>query len=74
MEIRITYRSEIYIKGISIKDIRETFESLNLDPLDADSSLVTDSSFIETVSVEDSNTYRDLLTEWNHCYDSPRTD
>ena len=69
MEVRITYRSEIYIKGDTLKDIRDKYESLNLDPTDKDDESITDYGFCETISVEDANSYKDLISEYWKAYD-----
>lgn len=65
MEARITYRSEIYIEGQDLEDIRNTFESLNLDPISKNEVGVTDYGFVELVSVEDADTYKDLMDKWD---------
>ena len=68
MEVRITYRSEIYIKGNTFKDIMDKYESLNLDPTDKDDESITDYGFCETISVEDADSYEDLMSEYcNAC-------
>ena len=65
MEVRITYRSEIYIKGDSLDEIKRTFNSLDLDPDATQDESVTDFGFIEVTSVEDADTYEDLSNEFN---------
>ena len=64
MEVRITYRSEIYIKGDSLDEIKRKFETLSLDPNDASDESVTDYCFIEITSVEDAMTYEDLKSKF----------
>lgn len=60
MEVRITYRSEIIIKGDSLKEIEDEWESLNL------TSKEGNSKFVELCSVEDAETYEDLTNEFKN--------
>ena len=69
MEVRITYRSEIYIQGANIKEIRDKYETLDLDPVDKEDESVTGYSFCETVSVEDADSYEDLMNDYWKAYD-----
>lgn len=62
MELRITYRSEIYIQGDDVADIKSKFE---------ETDLYTETEhgkpgFVELVSVEraDDGSYKDLLSEF----------
>ena len=65
MEVRITYRSEIYIEGENLKEIREKWESLNLEPKEAvEDEAVTEFGFVEVTSIEDADTYEDLMKEF----------
>ena len=64
MEVRITYRSEIYIKGNSLDEIRNKWENVNIDPDISQDEDVTDYGFIEVVSVEDADSYEDLMSEF----------
>ena len=64
MEVRITWRSEIYIKGEDIDEIRNKWEALNIDPIDNDDEDITNFDFVELVSVEDADTYDDLMDEF----------
>lgn len=59
MEARITYRSEIIVKGDNLAEIKQKFESMNL------TSKEGNGKFVEMVSVEDYDTYRDIMDEWN---------
>lgn len=59
MEARITYRSEIIVKGDNLAEIKQKFESMNL------TSKEGNGQFVEMVSVEDYDTYRDITEEWN---------
>ncbi len=63
MEVRITYRSEIYIKGDSLQEIKQKWEALNIDPVDREDPSVTDYGFIETISVEDAGSYKEIPME-----------
>jgi hypothetical protein len=60
MEVRITYRSEVYIKGDSLEEIKDKWEALNL------TSQEGNSNFVELCSVEDAETYEDLENEFNN--------
>lgn len=60
MEVRITYRSEVYIKGDSLEEIKDKWEALNL------TSQEGNSEFVELCSVEDAETYEDLENEFNN--------
>ena len=62
MEVRITFRSEIYIEGNNLKDIKEKWESLPLYSQDAEKA---DADFIELMSVEDADTHKNLKVYWN---------
>ena len=64
MEVRITYRSEVYIQGDTLEDIKRTWENINLDDVKHEEN-VTDYGFVELVSVEDANSYEDLTSEFN---------
>ena len=66
MEVRITYRSEIYIEGDTLEDVRKTFDSISLDPIGGEEHNVTDYGFIEVTSVEDASTYNDLKNEFEN--------
>lgn len=61
MELRVTYRVEAYLKGNSIAAIRDKFECGDFCSPGTD--------FVELVSVEDAETYKDLMHEWDHAYD-----
>lgn len=62
MEARITYRSEIIVKGDNLAEIKQKFESMNL------TSKEGNGQFVEMVSVEDYDTYRDIMDEWDDLY------
>ena len=62
MEVRITFRSEVYIKGETLDEIRNKWQEL---PLYSGEALEDASAeFIEVVSVEDAETYEDLMPKW----------
>lgn len=63
MEIRITYRSEVYIQGDTLEDIKRTWESINLDDVEHEEN-VTDYGFIELTSVKDADSYEDLTSKF----------
>ena len=63
MEVRITFRSEIYIEGATLSEIKEKFEGTRLynnTGRQGNDSL----SFIEIDSVEEADSQADLLPEW----------
>ena len=64
MEVRITWRTEIYIKGEDLDEIRGKWEELDLDPIDKYDEDVTDFGFVELVSVEDADTYEDIMDKF----------
>lgn len=55
MQVRITYRLETYIEGENIEEIRSKFEK----------SSMGDGDFIEIVSVEDAETFKDISEKFN---------
>ena len=69
MEVRITYRNEIYIQGDTLEDIKRTWESINLDDVGHEED-VTDYGFVDIISIEDANSYKDLMPEFDSLYDS----
>ena len=63
--VRVTFRVETELSGKSLAEIKSKFESLEIDfPLGI--------HFVELVSVENSETYDDLLPDWNN--DAPLTE
>lgn len=62
MEVRIKFSADIYVKGESIKEIREKFESMPLFTVEA---LDNFAEYGETLLIEDAETYQDLSDEWN---------
>ena len=65
MEVRITYRSEIYIKGDTLEEIKRKWENIDLSPIDCQEPDTPDHAFLETVSIEDADTFKSLENEWN---------
>lgn len=62
MRVRITFRSEIYIEGDSLQDVRSQYESL---PIYNDETVENNGlAYVEDVSVEDTETGEDLDNEW----------
>lgn len=61
MKVRITFRSEVYISGRSINEIRNKWEDLSLY---SDEARRCKADFVELVSAEDANTFRDLSDEF----------
>ena len=65
--LRITFRSEIFIEGEDINDIKKKFVNLPFYDVNfVDGKNVYDYGFCELVSVEDAdNGYEDLMSEFN---------
>lgn len=60
MEVKITYRSEVYIKGDNLKEIKNKWEAFNLTSQDGYSE------FVEVCSVEDAETHKNIENEFNN--------
>lgn len=56
MEVRITFRSEIYIKGKNLEEIRDKWIDVQLF---SEEALKMDADYVELVSAEDADTYDD---------------
>lgn len=63
MEVRITFRSEVFLTGETMSDIVRQFNNLPL--LSADALEEAHADFCEIVSVEDADTGEDLEEEYN---------
>lgn len=63
MEVRITFRSEVFIKGETLADCAKQWEQMELF---SDEANQHDACQIELVSVEDAETYNDILSEFNN--------
>ena len=66
MEVRIKFDADIVIKGNTMQEVREKFESMELWSQEAKDSNV---EFSEIQLIEDANTYKDLADEYESCYD-----
>lgn len=67
MEVRFTFRSEIYIKGKDLKEIKEKWEELNLF---SDDAKANSADYVEMNSIErtDDGSYTDLENEFDSLY------
>jgi len=67
MEVRFTFRSEIYIKGKDLKEIKEKWEELNLF---SDDAKANSADYVEMCSIErtDDDSYTDLENEFDNIY------
>lgn len=63
MDVRITFRSEVFISGENMAEIRDKWESMNL--YDKNNGV----EFVEINTVEDAETYDDMMQEFDHAYD-----
>ena len=64
MEVRVIYRSEVYIKGDTIEDIKRTWENINLEHVEHKENVI-DYGFVELIAVEDADSYEDLTSKFN---------
>ena len=62
MEIRITFISEVFIKGETLADCAKQWEQMKLF---SDEANQHEACPIELVSVEDAETYKDLMSDFN---------
>ena len=62
MEIRLTFRSELFIKGETLADCAKQWEQMELF---SDEAKQHEACQIELVSVEDAETFKDMLSEFN---------
>lgn len=62
MELRITFRSEIYIEGETMQDCIDKWGKMS------DEDIYNKSSFVEINSIEDAGTFEDKTTEWDELY------
>lgn len=58
MKIRITYLSEVYVEGETLEECRRKWAELDL------TSKEGNPEFVELVSVEDADTYEDLMSNF----------
>lgn len=66
VNVRLTYRAEVYIEADTLAEARDKWESMDLFSNEA---MKHDAAFVELVSVEDEETYKDLFHEWVNAYD-----
>ena len=62
MEVRITFMSELFIKGETLADCAKQWEQMKLF---SDEANQHEACPIELVSVEDTETFNDMLSEFN---------
>jgi hypothetical protein len=70
MTARITFRSEIFIEGKNLKEIRDKFETLPFYDIDFNDDKVYDYGYCEYISVENADSYKDIMNEYWKAYDS----
>lgn len=63
MEIRITFTSEVVIKGRNMEEVRDKWEEMPLFADEAEKEYGAE--FIEVVSVENNQTDDDMMMQWN---------
>ena len=63
MEVRITFRSEVYISGENMAEIKDKWENMNL--YEKNNGV----EFVEINTVEDAETYKDMRHKFDHAYD-----
>ena len=61
MRVRITFRSEIYLEGDSLEEIRSEWESIDLY---SEEALAHSADFVELVSADDVDTGEELEDEF----------
>lgn len=64
MKARITFRSEVYINGANIADIKDKFENLGIFSGTALEDCFAE--FVEYATIEDAETNEDLTSEYNN--------
>jgi hypothetical protein len=69
MTVRITFRSEIFIEGKNLKEIRNKFENLPFYDIDFEDDKVSGYGYFELVSVEDADSDEDLENEYLKAFD-----
>lgn len=62
MEVRITFISDLFIKGETLADCAKQWEQMKLF---SDEANHHEACPIELVSVEDAETFNDMLSEFN---------
>ena len=67
MEVRFTFRGEVYISGDTMEEIKEKWESF---PLFSDVAVEEyNADFVELETVENAETYEDLDKEYIKCFE-----
>lgn len=62
VEVRITFRSEVYLSGKTMQEIKDKWEALPLYSAEALEKASAD--FVEVVSVEEAYCHKDMMSEW----------
>jgi hypothetical protein len=63
MEVRIKFSADIYIKGENMAEVKSKFEQFPI--FSADALEEGNVEYSETLLVEDAETYKDLMDEYN---------
>lgn len=63
MEVRIKFSADIYIKGENMTEVKSKFEQFPI--FSADALEEGSAEFSEILLVEDAETYKDLMDEYN---------
>lgn len=66
MNVRITFRSELFIKGKDLAEVVSKFEGMPL--FSADALEEGSAEYIEMVSMDDEDTGEDLMPKYNEMY------
>ena len=64
MEVRIAFKSEVYLKGENIKEIADKWMTLGLFSADAIENAYAETTEIESVERVDVDSYTDLSTDF----------
>ena len=71
MKVRITFRTECMIEAESLAEVKSIWERVKVVPRDTKNAKF---EFIETVSIEDGDTYRDIEHEFDKLDELEDTD
>lgn len=66
MKVRITFRSELFIEGKDLAEVASKFEAMPLFSADALENGYAD--FIELMSMDDEDTGKSLMSEYNELH------
>jgi hypothetical protein len=69
MTARITFRSEIFIEGKNMKEIRDKFGTLILYDIDFNDDKVYGYGYCGCVSVEDAENHNDIMNDYWKAYE-----